>query len=62
MGLLGAPKPPSPVPVINTTDAANQVNQALTRRLAAGGSNADNTGAGAAATGAPRLPTLTGLN
>lgn len=62
MGLFGAPKPPSPVPVINTSDAQNQVNQALVRKLASGGSNADDTGASGGATGAARLPTLTGLN
>jgi hypothetical protein len=62
MGLFGAPKPPAPVPVINTSDAQNRVNEGLVRRLQSGGSNADNTGAAAAATGAPRQPTLTGLN
>lgn len=62
MGLFGAPKPPAPVPVINTSDAANRVNSALAARLASGGSNADNTGAGPAPVGGGRLPTLTGLN
>lgn len=62
MELFSTPKVPGPVPVINTTDAQNQVNGALVRRLQAGGSNADNTGAPAAATAAPRAPTLTGLN
>lgn len=61
-GMFGGPKPPAPVPTINTTDTANQVNTALAARLATGGSNADNTGAPAATTGPARLPTLTGLN
>lgn len=61
-GLFGGPKPPSPVPVVNPSDTANRMNDALARRLQAGGSNADTSGAGAAATGAGRMPTLTGLN
>ncbi|HUO21708.1 MAG TPA: hypothetical protein VMU59_04265 [Caulobacteraceae bacterium] len=62
-GLFGsAPKPPAPVPTINTSDAQNRVNNALAQRLASGGTNADQTSAAPAAVGAPRLPTLTGLN
>ena len=30
---MGSPKPPAPVPVINTTDAANRVNSALAASL-----------------------------
>lgn len=61
-GLFGGPKPPSPVPVVNPADTANRMNSALARRLQAGGSNADNTGAAAAPTGAGPKPILTGLN
>lgn len=61
-GLFGGPKPPAPVPVINTTDASNRINNALAARLQAGGTNADSTSSGAASVGGGRLPTLTGLN
>lgn len=61
-GLFGGPKPPSPVPVVNPSDNANRMNDALARRLAAGGSNADSTSSTIAPTGGGRLPTLTGLN
>lgn len=61
-GLFGSPKPPPPVPVINTTDATNRINSALATRLQSGGSNADATSSQSAAVGPARLPTLTGLN
>jgi hypothetical protein len=61
-GLFGAPKPPSPVPTINTSDAANRVNSALTQRLQNGGSNADSVSTQSGPVGGGRLATLTGLN
>lgn len=61
-GMFGTPKAPAPVPVINTADAANRVNDALARRLQSGGSNADQTSSQTASVGAARMPTLTGLN
>lgn len=60
-GLFGV-KPPPAVPVVNTADTANRLNDALARRLQAGGTNADNTSTAAAPTGGAHLPTLTGLN
>jgi hypothetical protein len=60
-GLFG-PKPPAPVPTINTANAANRVNTALANRLQSGGTNADQTSNATAAVGGARLPTLTGLN
>jgi hypothetical protein len=66
-GLFG-PKIPSPIPVVNPADTANRVNQALSRQLQSGGTNADNVtnggagGGAAAAVGGARLPTLTGLS
>jgi hypothetical protein len=48
--------------VVNPADTQNRLNDTLARRLAAGGSNADQTSSDAAATGGGRLPTLTGLN
>lgn len=61
-GMFGGPKPPPVLPVVNPSDTANRMNDALARRLAAGGSNADNTSSSMAPTGGARLPTLTGLN
>lgn len=60
-GLFG-PKPPKPLPVVNPADNENRLNDALARRLAAGGSNADTVSNTVAPTGGGRLPTLTGLN
>jgi hypothetical protein len=60
-GMFGA-KQGSPVPIVNPADTQNRLNDALARRLQGGGSNADLTSAMPAATGAARLPTLTGLN
>ena len=67
MAGLFAPKVPAPLPVVNPTDTANRMNNDLARRLQAGGTNADNTSAGAgmaglAAVGGARAPTLTGIN
>jgi hypothetical protein len=60
-GLFGGPKVPSPLPVVNPADAQNRVNDALLRRLASGGTNADNVANTVAPTAAPHAPTLTGL-
>jgi len=51
MSGLFQPKVPAPIPMVNPADAANRLNDALARRLASGGSNADNL-VGAGATGA----------
>lgn len=60
-GLFGVPKQ-KVVPTVNTSDTANRLNDALARRLASGGSNADQTSTTSAPTGGARQPTLTGLN
>ncbi len=63
MAGLFAPKPPSPVPVVNPADTQNRLNDALSRQLQSGGTNADNTsGSAMAAVGGARMPSLTGLN
>lgn len=41
MSGLFDPKPPAPIPTVNTSDAANRLNDALERRLQTGGTNAD---------------------
>ena len=62
MGLFGA-KPPAPVPIVNPADAQNRMNDALARKLAAGGTNADQTSGNALApVGASPMGRLTGLN
>lgn len=61
-GLFG-PKVPPPVPVVNPADTANRINDALARKLAGGGTNADLTsGNTMAPTGAAPQGRLTGLN
>lgn len=60
--LFSGPKVPEPIPVVNPADTQNRLNNALARRLAGGGTNADTNNSTAAVVGAPRLPTLTGLN
>ena len=60
-GLFGGPKPPPPVPVVNPSDTANRLNDALARRLQGGGTNADMTSNQVAPTGGGRMPSLTGL-
>lgn len=63
-GLFDKPKEQN-VPVPNPDQAANQLNDALTRRLQSGGVNADTLSPGGplnAASAAPRAPSLTGLN
>lgn len=63
MGLLGGPKSPRPVPVINPADTQNRMNDALARRLAAGGTNADQTSGNVIApVGAGVSARLTGMN
>lgn len=62
MSGLFAPKPPAPLPVVNPADTQNRINSALGRMLQSGGTNADNTSDATAPTGAPRAPSLTGLN
>jgi hypothetical protein len=59
--LFGGQKQPV-VPVVNPADTQNRINDALARRLQAGGSNADQTSSQTAPTGPGHLPTLTGLN
>lgn len=62
-GLFGAPKVPAPLPVVNPADTQNRLNDALTRELQNGGSNADNTSPNTfAPTAGPHLSRLTGLN
>ena len=62
-GLFGDTKPPTPVPVVNPADVQNRQNEAMARKLAAGGTNADTVSTQTAPTGGggARLPTLTGL-
>lgn len=63
-GLFDKPKQ-TDVPVPNPDQSANALNDALSRRLQSGGSNADILGPGAALNApaaAARAPTLTGLN
>lgn len=62
MSSIFGPKPPPVIPPVNPADTANRLNSGLVRRLMAGGTNADTTGAMAAGTAAPRAPVLTGLN
>lgn len=65
MGLFGAPKINTP-PVVDPSQTQNRINDALTRQLMSGGTNADvvngSGGALGAPMSAPRVPTLTGLN
>lgn len=61
-GLFSSPKQPTPVPVVNPADTANRLNDALARKLQAGGPNADQVSSTLAPTATPRQPTLTGLN
>lgn len=65
MAFLFGPKVPAPLPVVNPADTQNRVNNAMTRQLQSGGTNADNTSSpGAAAmsaVGGGRMSTLTGL-
>lgn len=62
-GLFSSPKVPAPLPVPSPGDNANRLGDILSRRLQAGGSNADATsGNTLAPTAGPRAPTLTGLN
>lgn len=63
-GLFDAPKLDQ-VAVPNPADTQNRLNDALTRRLQAGGTNADLAGQApqmGAPQAAPRPPSLTGLN
>lgn len=56
------PQAPAPVPVVSPYDGANSANNALARRLAAGGTNATNVSNTFAPTTQARMPTLTGLS
>lgn len=62
MSSLFGGKPPAPLPVVNPADTQNRLNSALTRRLQAGGTNADQVSNTVAPTGQARMPTLTGLS
>lgn len=62
MGIFGS-KPPPPVPIVNPGDTQNRLNDALARKLAGGGSNADATsGNTLAPVGGAPMGRLTGLN
>lgn len=60
-GIFG-PKVPAAIPAVNPADSANQMNDSLARRLAAGGTNADTIGANQVAPMPQgRQATLTGI-
>lgn len=62
-GLFRSPSTPNALPPPNMADTQNRLNNALAAKLAAGGTNADNTSNNQLApTGGARQPTLTGLN
>lgn len=60
-GMFGGQKQPI-VPVTNPADNQARLNDALARKLQAGGSNADLVSSTTAPTGGAHMPTLTGLN
>lgn len=62
MTLFGAKAAP-PVPIVNPSDTANRMNDAMARKLAAGGTNADQTSSNVMAPVGPSpMGRLTGLN
>lgn len=60
-GLFGGPKIPSPLPVVNQSDIANRMNDAMSRKLSSGGTNSATVANQVAPTGGAHLATLTGL-
>jgi hypothetical protein len=61
-GLFSQPKQPDPVPVVSPADTQNRLNNALAKKLGAGGTNANQLAPTSNNTGGGRQPTLTGLN
>ncbi|MGH6955663.1 MAG: hypothetical protein ACREEW_03240 [Caulobacteraceae bacterium] len=61
MAALFGHKPPAPIPVVNPTDTANRMDDALARQLQTGGTNADTIGNQVAPMPQARQSTLTGI-